>query len=93
MKDAGQASPLLRQTLGTICLKEGLPEATIEYLQHAISQNPKHSASWKSYGKALLLKRNQDAIKAYETGISVVREKSNIQAVKEMIIFLKRLKK
>ena len=94
MLAAGNDNLLLRYTLGTICLKEGALEAAVEHLQQALSQDPKHSASWKSYGKALMqLERNQDAVQAYESGISVAREKGDIQAVKEMEVFLKRLKK
>ena len=90
----GNDNPLLRYTLGTVCLKEGLLDAAAEHLQQALSQDPKHSASWKNYGKALMkLDRSQDAIQAYESGISVAREKGDIQAVKEMEVFLNRLKK
>jgi len=90
----GNDNLLLRYTLGTLCLKEGMLEAAIEHLQQALSQDPKHSASWKNYGKALMqLERNQDAISAYERGISVAGEKGDVQAVKEMEVFLKRLKK
>ena len=90
----GNDNLLLRHTLGTICLKEGMLEAAVEHLQQALSQDPNHSASWKNYAKALMkLERNEDAIKAYESGISVAGEKGDIQAVKEMQVFLNRLKK
>jgi hypothetical protein len=36
---------------------------------------------------------NEGAIQVYETGIEAARQKGDIQAVKEMQVFLKRLKK
>lgn len=90
----GNDNLLLRYTLGTLCLKEGMLEAAAEHLQQALTQDPTHSASWKNYARALMkLERDPDAIRAYESGISVAREKGDIQAVKEMEVFLKRLKK
>lgn len=90
----GNDSSLLRYTLGTICLKEGLVAEAAEHLQQALSHDPKHSASWKSYGKALMkLERIEEAIEAYQSGISIAKERGDIQAIKEMEVFLNRLKK
>ena len=90
----GNDNLLLRHTLGTICLKEGMLEAAVEHLQQALAQDPGHSASWKQYARALMkLERNQEAIEAYERGISVAGDKGDVQAVKEMQVFLNRLKK
>ena len=90
----GNDNPLLRYTLGTVCLSEGLLEQAVAHLERALAQEPGHSASWKSYAKALTkLERNQDAIRAYLRGISVAEEKGDVQAVKEMSVFLKRLQK
>lgn len=90
----GKDSALLRYTLGSICLKEDLFDAAAEHLRQAVQLDPNHSASWKGYGTALMkLKRNQDAMRAYETGMAAAKNKGDIQAVKEMGVFLKRLKK
>ena len=90
----GQDNLLLRHTLGTICLKEGLLEAAVEHLRQALAQDPGHSASWKQYARALMkLERNLEAMEAYEKGISIAGEKGDVQAVKEMQVFLNRLKK
>ena len=89
----GNDNLLLRHTLGTLCLKEGMLDAAIEHLEKALTQDPGHSASWKIYAKALMkLGRDEDAIQAYERGISVAGEKGDVQAVKEMEVFIKRLK-
>jgi len=89
----GNDNLLLRYTLGSLCFKEGMYETAVEHLQQAVFQDPGHSASWKIYGKALAkLGRINDAINAYEQGIAVANQKGDIQAVKEMRVFLNRLK-
>jgi Tfp pilus assembly protein PilF len=94
MLAAGQDNPLLRFTLGNILLKQGDARGSVEHLQEAVRQDPGYSAAWKVYGKALqTLGDNEGAMQVYETGIEAARQKGDIQAVKEMQVFLKRLKK
>ncbi|MEN8166043.1 MAG: tetratricopeptide repeat protein [Pseudomonadota bacterium] len=88
----GTDNPLLRYTLGTVCLKEGAVEEAASHLEEAVRQDPEHSASWKAYGKALTaLERILEAKTAYERGILVAEAKGDVQAAKEMKVFLKRL--
>ncbi len=88
----GNDNLLLRYTLGTVCLKEGALEEAAGHLEEALRQDPEHSASWKAYGKALVaLDRAEDAQTAYEKGIAVAEAKGDVQAAKEMKVFLKRL--
>lgn len=94
MLAAGQDNPLLRFTLGNVLLKQGEVKAAVMHLREAVRQDPGYSAAWKAYGKALQgLGENDGAIEAFETGIASAREKGDIQAAKEMQVFLKRLKK
>jgi Tfp pilus assembly protein PilF len=89
----GNDNLLLRYTLGTVCLKDGDTEQAVEHLEAALKQDPQHSASWKAYGKALVtLKRNEEAVTAYTRGIEIAEEKGDVQAAKEMKVFLKRIK-
>ena len=88
----GNDNLLLRYTLGTVCLKEGALEEAAGHLEEALRQDSEHSASWKAYGKALVgLHRAEDAQAAYEKGIAVAEAKGDVQAAKEMKVFLKRL--
>jgi Tfp pilus assembly protein PilF len=90
----GQDSALLRYTLGNEYLKQGDLDKALEHLCSAVTQDPQYSAAWKVYGKALAsAKRIQAAMEAYESGIKVAEEKGDIQAAKEMKVFLKRLQK
>ncbi len=88
----GQDNALLRYTLGSICLKEKAYESAAEHLQRALEMDEQHSASWKLYAKALTqLGRTDKAIAAYDQGIAVAEAKGDVQAVKEMQVFRKRL--
>ena len=94
MLAAGQDNPMLRFTLGNVLLKQGRAQDAAEHLRHAVRQDPGYSAAWKAYGKALqALGDHKSAVQAYETGIAAARQKGDIQAAKEMQVFLKRLTK
>lgn len=91
---AGQDSLMLRFGLGSAWLKQGDHERAVEHLRAALRHDPAHSASHKLLGKALAAAgRNDEAIAAYEAGIGIAEEKGDIQAAKEMRVFLKRLQK
>ena len=93
MLAAGQDNPLLRFTLGNVLLKQGEAQRAVEHLREAVRQDPGYSAAWKSYGKALqALGDNAGAVQVYETGIAAARQTGDLQAAKEMQVFLKRLK-
>ncbi len=92
--DKGNDNELLRYSLGNEYYKQHDFEQAITHLEKAIEFNPKYSAAWKLYAKALSEnKQNTEAVNAYEKGIIVAEENGDKQAVKEMNVFLKRLKK
>jgi Tfp pilus assembly protein PilF len=94
MLATGHDSPLLRFSLGTEYLKQGQPEQALEHLEEAVSLDPNYSAAWKAYGKALTaVDRAEEAIAVYERGIAAAEDRGDVQAVKEMRVFLKRLRK
>ena len=90
----GQDSALLRYGLGGEYLNLKQHDKAIEHLRKAVALDAKYSAAWKLLGKTLAeAGRTNEAIKAYEDGIRVAEEKGDKQAVKEMRVFLKRLRK
>jgi uncharacterized protein HemY len=94
MLERGQDSPLLRYSLGLECLKSGELVTAIDHLRQALDQNPRYSAAWKALGEAHARAGSPDrAADVYERGIAAARESGDIQAVKEMEVFLKRLRK
>ena len=88
----GQDNALLRFTLGGAYINiEHFPEA-IEHLSKAVELDPNYSAAWKLYGKALAASGATDqARKVYGQGIAVAEQKGDIQAAKEMKVYLRRL--
>ena len=93
MLTAGQDNALLRFTLGNAYFKKGLYANAIDHLSHALEQDKNYSAAWKYYAMALDKNGQADqAIAAYESGIAVAEKKGDIQAAREMKVFLNRLR-
>jgi len=94
MLERGQDSPLLRFALGQECLKAGDLVAAIDHLRQAVDQNPRYSAAWKALGEAHARAGSPErAADVYERGIAAARSAGDIQAAKEMGVFLNRLRK
>lgn len=94
MIERGQDNALIRYSLGTEYFRAKKYAEAVHHLQHALEHEPQYSAAWKLYGKVLAAdNRINEAIKAYEKGIAVAEKKGDIQAAKEMKVFLKRITK
>lgn len=88
----GQDNLLLRFGLGQALLKQGQPGEAIDHLRAALQFDPHHSAAWKLLAKAYAeTDQNDLAIDTYRKGIDVAEQRGDIQAAKEMNVFLKRL--
>ena len=73
-------------------LKAGDPARSAEYLRQALERDRHQSAAWKLLGKALTEAGDAPAaMAAYRDGISVAEARGDLQAAKEMKVFLKRL--
>lgn len=93
MLESGQDSLILRFGLAQALLKQNEFADAIEHLLKALDFDHEYSAAYKLLGKAYSLSdKTQLAIDAYETGIKIAESKGDIQAAKEMKVFLKRLK-
>ncbi len=94
MLAAGKDSPMLRYGLGDAYLKANAAHTAVDHLRRAIEQDPNYSAAWKLLGRALVEGGSPaEAADAYRQGIIVAEEKGDVQAAKEMRVFLKRLEK
>jgi len=90
----GKDNALLRFSLGNECHKAGRLEDAIGHLRAALAFDPRYSAAWKVLGKCLTEAGDaQSALDTYRQGIAIAQEKGDIQAVKEMQVFTKRLEK
>jgi Tfp pilus assembly protein PilF len=88
----GTDNALLRFGLANEYLKLGQTEQAIGHLRKAVSHDPNYSAAWKRLGKTLAdTGRTAEAVTAYESGIRAAEQKGDVQAAKEMRVFLKRL--
>jgi len=89
----GNDNALLRYSLGNEYYKANDLQQAINHLNKALEYKQDYSAAWKLYAKVLTENGQRDeAIRAYEKGINVAEKNGDIQAVKEMNVFLKRLK-
>jgi cytochrome c-type biogenesis protein CcmH/NrfG len=66
----------------------------VAHLRKSVELDPKYSAGWKLLGKAYeTAGRLSDAEQAWREGVSVSEANGDLQAAKEMKVFLKRLEK
>ncbi len=94
MLQRGQDSPLLRFSLGSECLKEGDLVAAIDHLRQAVEQNPRYSAAWKLLGEAYTRTGSlARAATVYEEGIARATASGDLQAAREMTVFLRRVRR
>jgi Tfp pilus assembly protein PilF len=94
MLASGKDGALLRYSLGSEYLKAGDAARAAEHLAQAVALDPRHTASWKLYGKALLAAgRDDEALAAWRRGIDCARERGDRQAEKEMTVFARRIER
>ena len=92
MLAAGKDGALLRYSLGNEYLKAGDAAQAAAHLARAVALDPRYTAAWKLYGKALAAAgQSADALAAYRAGIAVAQERGDKQAEKEMQVFARRL--
>ena len=88
----GRDSALLRFSLGQACLAEDDAGVAVSHLEAAVRQDPAYSAAWKLLGKARLEAGDAaGAGEAWREGIDVANKRGDVQARREMEVFLKRL--
>ena len=91
---SGKDNALLRFGLGNAYFRQGEFAKAVEHLAMAVKYDAGYSAAWKIYGKALVeAGRPADARQAYANGILNAERKGDVQAAKEMKVFLRRLEK
>lgn len=85
---------LLRYSLGAALLDEGHAAEAATQLRAALEFDPKYSAAWKLLGKAGLAGGDAEAATAaWRQGIAVADAAGDVQAAKEMRVFLKRIER
>ena len=90
----GPDGALLRYSLALEHHKLGQVAEARAHLEHAVALDPGYSAAWKMLGKVCAEGGDADAaMNAYRTGIGAAERKGDVQAAKEMRVFLARLER
>jgi Tfp pilus assembly protein PilF len=83
---------LLRFSIGNAHLGDGSYAEASTAFREALGFDPAYSAAWKLLGKALLAMDDEaGAAEAWRQGIATATGRGDIQAAKEMNVFLNRL--
>ncbi|HEV7308566.1 tetratricopeptide repeat protein [Ensifer sp.] len=90
----GKDDALLRFTLANACLQDGECETALAHVQRAIAHNPNYSAAWKLQGAILhKLGRFEEALDVWRKGRTVAEQNGDLQAAREIGVFVKRLER
>jgi predicted Zn-dependent protease len=85
---------MLRYSLGNALLEAGDAADAVLQLREALTFDPEYSAAWKALGKAQLAAGDAAAAaQAWREGIGVADRRGDVQAAREMTVFLKRIEK
>lgn len=83
---------LLRYSLGTALLDAGDTTEALTHLRAAVDFDQGYSAAWKQLGQACLRAGDAPAAaEAWRRGIAAAEARGDVQAAKEMRVFLKRI--
>ena len=94
MLDQGQDGPLLRYSLGLEYMNAEQAAEAVPHLRACLDQDPGYSAAYKLLARALDELGEADACReTLEEGVTRAGEKGDMQAKKEMEVFLRRLDK
>ena len=94
MLASGKDNVLLRYSLGNEHFKLGQFAAARVHLEAALAFDPRYSAAWKLLGRTLTEAGDlPEALETYRCGIAAAQEKGDLQAVKEMQVFARRIEK
>lgn len=89
---SGADTALLRFTLGSAHFRHGQFAAAVPHLARAVELDPDYSAAWKLYARCLIESGAADrAGPVLEQGLAVARRRGDMQAVREMEVWRKRL--
>jgi len=92
--DGPRDGALLRFSLGNALLADGSPAEAAAELRRAVEFDAEYSAAWKLLGRALVEAGDPvQARRAWSDGIAAAQRAGDVQAQKEMQVFLRRLDK
>ena len=85
--------PVLHYGLGMEYQRLGDFVAAAEEFRRTTELKPDYSAAYRELGKALeKLGQNQEAVRTYRKGIDISKQNGDLQTMKEIEVFLRRLR-
>lgn len=92
--DTPRDGAMLRFGIANEYAKDADWPKAIQFARDALAKQADFTAAWKLLGKALAADNQaQEALTAYRDGIAVAQTRGDIQAVKEMTVFARRVEK
>lgn len=87
-------NPMILYSLGVELFKEkNYPEAR-DHLERAVANKPDYSVAYRTLGRTLFeMREDQAARDVFEKGREIAQENGDLQTVKEIDVFSKRLEK
>jgi uncharacterized protein HemY len=87
-------NPMILYSLGTELFKEGRYLEAREHLARAVENKPDYSVAYRTLGRAHYeLHENAEARRVFAKGREVAQENGDLQTVREIDVFLRRLDK
>jgi uncharacterized protein HemY len=87
-------NPMILFSLGNELFKEGRYLEAREHLARAVENKPDYSVAYRTLGRAHYeLHENAEARRVFTKGREVARENGDLQTVREIDVFLRRLDK
>jgi predicted Zn-dependent protease len=87
-------NPMILYSLGNELFREGRYEEARDLLQRAITNKPDYSVAYRMLGRAHYeLNENTEAREVFLNGKEVARGNGDLQTVKEIDVFLRRLQR
>ena len=85
-------NPMILYSLGTELFKEGRYLEAREHLARAVENKPDYSVAYRTLGRAHYeLRENAEARRVFTKGREVAQENGDLQTVREIDVFLRRL--
>ena len=89
-----ETNPMVLYSLGNELFKEGDYAEARDHLRRAVEHKPDYSVAYRMLGRAHYeLGENAEARRAFEEGRLVAKENGDLQTVKEIDVFARRLER
>lgn len=92
--DRDPENPMVLYSLGSELFKEERFEEARNHLSKAVENKPDYSVAYRALGRSLYeLGEDEEALRVFERGREIAQSNGDLQTVKEIDVFTKRLHK